>query len=94
MCSVGPDGVWNEFVMGLLDVGEILIDDLSIIQNPNTNPVEVLQNGSFENLDHWHLLGTHRHGQVILDPDDASNSVLQLVATGPTALGLATPRSS
>jgi hypothetical protein len=82
--AVGPDGVWNEWVLGLLDAGEVLIDDIHVVQDPETNPVEILQNGSFDNLDHWRLLGNHRHSELVPDPDDPSNNVLRLVATGPT----------
>ncbi len=82
--AVGPDGTWDEFVMGLLDAGEVLLDDLSVVEDPDGSAVEVLQNGSFEDTEHWRPLGTHRHSEVIADPDDPDNSVLRLVATGPT----------
>ncbi len=79
--AVGPDGTWNELVLGLLDEGEVLVDDLSVVRDG----VELVQNGSFDNdSDHWRLLGNHRHSDVVSDPDDASNNVLRLVATGPT----------
>ena len=83
--AVGPDGVWEEFVVGLLDAGEVLIDDLSVIQDPDTAPVELIPNGSFDAADdHWRLLGNHRHSAIVADPDAPSNPVLRLVATGPT----------
>jgi len=83
--AVGPDGAWEELVLGLLDAGEVLIDDLSVIQDPDTAPVELLQDGTFDAADDpWRLLGNHRHSEIVADPDDASNSVLRLVATGPT----------
>nr|MBC8424434.1 CotH kinase family protein [bacterium] len=83
--AVGPDGTWEELVLGLLDSGEVLLDDLSVVENPETAPVELLRNGSFESgADSWRLLGTHRHSEVIPDPDDPGNRVLRLVATGPT----------
>ena len=83
--AVGPDGVWRELVVGLLDAGEVLIDDLSVIQDPDTTPVELLRNGTFDAGDeHWRLLGTHRHSEAVVDPDSLSNPVLRLVATGPT----------
>ncbi|MBM4365764.1 MAG: lamin tail domain-containing protein, partial [Deltaproteobacteria bacterium] len=79
--AVGPDGTWNELVIGLLDQGEVLVDDLSV----DRDGVELVQNGSFDDdSDHWRLLGNHRHSEVIPDPDDPGNSVLRLVATGPT----------
>lgn len=82
--AVGPDGTWEELVLGLLDEGELLIDDLSVVQDPDTAPLEILQNGSFDDADHWRLLGNHRHSELVPDPDDPSNGVLRLVATGPT----------
>ena len=83
--AVGPDGVWQELVVGLLDGGEVLIDDLSVIQDPDGTPVELVQNGNFEaGSTHWRLLGNHRHSEVVPDPDDPANAVLRLVATGPT----------
>ncbi|GDX83434.1 hypothetical protein LBMAG42_52450 [Deltaproteobacteria bacterium] len=82
--AVGPDGVWEELVLGLLDSGEVLIDDVSVIQDPAGAPVELIQNGGFDaDNDHWRLLGNHRHSEIVPDPDDAGNPVLRLVATGP-----------
>lgn len=82
--AVGPDGVWNEFVMGLLDAGEVLLDDLRVVEDPDGAARDILPNGTFEDTDRWRLLGTHRHAAVVPDPDDPSNPVLRLVATGPT----------
>ncbi len=82
---VGPDGTWNELVMGLLGAGELLIDDVSVIEDPDGAAREVVQNGSFDaGSGAWRLLGNHRHAEVVPDPDDPQNSVLRLVATGPT----------
>ncbi len=83
--AVGPDGTWEELVLGLLDRGELLVDDLSVIRDPDGDRVELLPNGSFDaGSERWRLLGNHRHSEVVPDPDDASNPVLRLVATGPT----------
>ncbi len=94
--AVGPDGVWNELVLGLLDSGEVLIDDVSVVQDPNGTPVQLVQNGGFDDTSgstsdsgaatpaHWRLLGNHRHSAVVPDPDAPGNNVLRLVATGPT----------
>ncbi|MCK6522906.1 lamin tail domain-containing protein [Myxococcota bacterium] len=83
--AVGPDGVWEELVIGLLDRGEVLIDDLSVIQDPDGAARELLRNGSFDQDDaRWRLLGNHRHSEIVPDPDDPSDPVLRLVATGPT----------
>lgn len=90
--GIGTD-IWDEFVMGLLSQGELLLDDISVLEDPNGGHRELIQNGDFE-LDAldalpraWRLLGTHgSHGRsrVTVDPDDPSNLVLHLVATGPT----------
>src|SRR5262249_47718973 len=41
--------------------------------------------GSFSTgLDHWRLIGNHRHSEVIDDPDMPGNKVLRLIATGGT----------
>ncbi len=82
--AVGPDGVWEELVLGLLDAGEVLIDDLSVIRDPDGATVEQVLNGGFDDDAHWRLLGNHRHSAIVPDPDEPSNPVLHLVATGPT----------
>ena len=83
--AVGPDGAWDELVVGLLDAGEVLLDDLSVIEDPDGASVELLQDGTFDDgSEAWRLLGTHRHSDVVPDPDDPGNPVLRLVATGPT----------
>lgn len=77
--------IWREFVMGLLDAGECLIDDLSVVESPSGTPVQMLQNGTFETgLTAWRALGTHNRSRIESDPDTPSNHVLHLVATGPT----------
>jgi hypothetical protein len=89
--AVGSDTQWKEFVFGLLDSGEMLIDDLQVIQDPQGTAIPLLQNGTFESdavgsfPAKWRVLGTHgSHGlsRVIVDPDDPGNHVLHLVATG------------
>ena len=84
--TTAPDGtaqIWNEFVFGLLDDGEILIDDISVIFDPGGANVELIQNGDFDNgLSTWRAGGNHRYATIVADPDDASNPVLQLITTG------------
>lgn len=84
--SVGPDGSYQEFLIGLLDGGTVLIDDVSVLEDPAGAKKELIQNGTFEGgaSASWRLLGNHRHAQVIVDPANASNHVLQLAATGPS----------
>lgn len=81
---------YHEFLLGLLDGGEVLIDDVSVVQNPGENDAtQLIQNGSFDadaigsSPDHWRVIGT-QHGTVVADPTDPSNQVLHLRATGPT----------
>ncbi len=83
--SVGPDGTYQEFLIGLLDTGTVLIDDVSVVEDPAGAKKELIQNGKFEvgGSASWRLLGNHRHAQVIVDPTNPSNHVLQLAATGP-----------
>lgn len=82
--------VYHELQIGMLDAGEVLIDDVSVIENGS---IEFVQNGDFDGdsvgstADKWRALGTHgSHGQtvVVTDPDDPGNRCLHLVATGPT----------
>jgi hypothetical protein len=91
--AVGPDGQWNEFVLGLLDGGEMLLDDIRVVQTPSGTPIELIQNGTFENDPigtkpaTWRTGGNHgSHGEtvVVVDPDDPTNNVLHLVAKGPS----------
>jgi len=85
-----PDSKWHELVIGLLDDGEVLLDDISVVENPGGAAIEFIQNGSFESdtpgamPDTWRIIGNHRHSEVIVDPDDGGNKVLRLVATSAT----------
>ncbi len=83
--DVGP-GIWNEFVFGMLDAGEVLIDDVSVIRDPDTAPLELIQNGTFEadtlgsDPDKWRIIGNHQ-GTVVSDPlNPDGNKVLHLLA--------------
>jgi hypothetical protein len=83
--AVGPDGVWHELVMGLLDDGIVLIDDVSLLEDPKGAAVERVQNTDFESGSaSWRLLGNHRGSTVVTDPTNPANHVLQLAATGTT----------
>jgi hypothetical protein len=84
--AVGPDGFYQELVLGLLDAGTVLLDDVSVIEDPAGAATQLIQNGSFESgtAASWRLLGNHRHSAVVVDPSDAGNHVLRLVATGAT----------
>ena len=79
-----PDTQWQDFVMGLLTDGECWVDDISVIQSPTNNPVQLITNGNFENgLAGWRLLGNHQHSLVETDPSNAGNHVLHIIASGP-----------
>lgn len=77
--------LWKEFVLGLISEGEILLDDLSVVEDPSGTATELIQNGSFESgLDTWRIIGNHRRSEVVTDPDNAANHVLQLRSSGYT----------
>ena len=71
--SRGPDNQWREFNMGLLSDGEMLIDDISVIENPDGGAVQKLSDTTFNNSAAWKLVGNHRHGEIIDDPDTPGN---------------------
>ena len=79
---------WQEFIFGLLDTGEILVDDVSVIEDPGGTAIQRIQNGSFTGgATTWRLLGSHgQHGLsgVIPEPGNTANSVLHVVATSAT----------
>lgn len=79
----GDPTQWNEFVMGLLDSGEVLLDDITVTDT--TANTVLLQNGTFENgTTAWRIIGNEGTSKVIVDPTNASNHVLDLIATGAT----------
>ncbi|MEJ6648530.1 MAG: lamin tail domain-containing protein [Akkermansiaceae bacterium] len=83
----GDPGVdYHEFIFGLLDSGSVMIDDISVIEDPDGNARQLIQNGDFQggDSDKWRLLGTHQFGSVVLDPDSPGNNVLRINATGAT----------
>jgi hypothetical protein len=83
--AVGPDAQWRDFVIGLLDSGEVLLDDLSVVADPDGAAVQLIENGSFSTgLSSWRPRGNHRHCEVVPDPDAPGNPVLRLLALGPT----------
>ncbi|MDG2124282.1 MAG: lamin tail domain-containing protein, partial [Verrucomicrobiales bacterium] len=77
---------YHEFIFGLHNAGTLLIDDISVVENPDGTARQLVQNGGFESgdTDKWRFLGTHRHTEVIPDPDNPGNNVLRLQATGGT----------
>ncbi|MDG2124123.1 MAG: lamin tail domain-containing protein [Verrucomicrobiales bacterium] len=85
---------YQEFLLGFLDAGELLLDDVSVIEyHPTSGEIEFLQNGDFESdtpgsqPDKWRCVGTHgSHGRTVVvnDPDSPGNKCLHVVSTGPT----------
>ena len=85
--SDGPQ--YHELVMGLLDDGQILLDDITVVEDPDGIARQLIQNSTFESdslgseASKWRIYGNH-FGTVVQDPADAGNQVLQLVTTGTT----------
>jgi Lamin Tail Domain/CotH kinase protein len=80
-----PNG-YHEFILGLTNGGECLVDDVSV-REVSVGNREVIQNGSFATTAKWRNLGNHgSHGRTIIVPDPIAptNSVLKIVATGAT----------
>ena len=79
---------FHELHIGMLDAGEVLIDNMSVIEDPGGSDIEFLQNGDFESdqvgdpAGKWRIQGTHQDSHVITDPDDPNNKVLHLIAEG------------
>ncbi len=77
--------LWKEFVLGLIDAGEMLLDDVSVVQSPAGVGRQLIQNSTFETgTNTWRIIGNHRHSEVTVDPDNAANHVLRLVSDGYT----------
>lgn len=83
--SNNPD-TWHEFLLGFLDGGEALIDDVSVVEDPDTTKLQLIQNGSFEGdtiglgAAKWRFLGTHKTSKIAAHPD-GPGKVLHLAAT-------------
>jgi len=87
--TASPDGGpinFNEFVIGLLDAGEVLIDDLVVTSQPDTaNAAVIVTDGSFSSAAAaWRMRGTHRLSAVVPEPGNPSNKVLRVTSSGGT----------
>ena len=71
---------FHELRLGLLDSGEVLIDDVSVIEDPGGANRELMQNGTFDagNANYWRRIGTHKLSEVI---DSEESPVLKIVAS-------------
>ena len=82
----GAPTLWQEFAFGMLDgAGEVLIDDVSVVELPSSSAIERIQNGNFSagNV-HWRRLGNHQRSEVIPEPSNPGNMVLRVIAEGAT----------
>ncbi|MFN0126990.1 MAG: lamin tail domain-containing protein, partial [Verrucomicrobiales bacterium] len=82
--SNGPDGQWSEVNFGLNGAGEIWIDDISVVELPDSSATQNLTDTGFNTTSAWRLRGNHRHSAIVNEPSNANNKILRLVATGPT----------
>jgi len=81
--SVGNDNQWRDFIFGLLDSGDILLDDITVTETSGN--VAMITGGDFESgLGGWRFVGNHRHAELVPDPTNPGNTVLHLSAKGPT----------
>ncbi|HEV7867531.1 MAG TPA: lamin tail domain-containing protein, partial [Chthoniobacteraceae bacterium] len=72
---------WNEFILGLLDAGEVLVDDVSVTESGT----QLIQNGTFDTgTATWRNVGNHQLTTVVDDPFAPGNKVMKIVATGAT----------
>ncbi len=76
-----PDGGSNRLYLGLLDSGTVLLDDIRVIRDPDGDGTQLLTNGNFSSgLAGWSFEGTH-YAEVVSDPENPGNPVLQLTAS-------------
>ncbi len=74
-----------EFCLGLLDDGEFLLDDVSVIEAPGGAARQLIKNGTFETgATYWRCTGNHDGSSVVADPDSPGNHALRVVAVGST----------
>ena len=77
---------FHELRLGFLQPGRCLIDNVSVIEDPDGVSKNLVRNRTFGSLfapitsGNWRLLGTHGDSEAISDPD--KGSVLKIVAEG------------
>ncbi|MEM7393396.1 MAG: lamin tail domain-containing protein, partial [Verrucomicrobiota bacterium] len=76
--------LFPELRIGLLYEGEILIDNISVIEDPGGAARELMQNGTFNaSSNFWRFMGTHEFSEVIPNPENPTNPCLRLLSSGP-----------
>ncbi len=77
---------YNELVLGMLDSGEVLVDDIVVSESGGATRAQLIQNGDFTSGTSvkWRNIGTHRFTSIVDDPLSAGNKVMKIVATGAT----------
>ena len=87
---------FHELRIGMLEAGEILLDDLSVIEDPGGADIELIDNGTFDNSNGWRLLGTHKmsgitsdngHNVLNINASDKFNYLNNLIETNLTLNG-------
>lgn len=81
---------FQEFLMGLLDSGEVLVTDVVVEDTSGAENVPLLRNGNFRErnlfsgeLSNWVALGTHRHSHPVETVRDGETvSAMRIVADG------------
>ena len=69
---------FHELRLGLLDAGEVLLDDVSVREDPGGINRELMQNGGFTGgTTAWRLLGNHETSGIV---SDGGGNVLKIVA--------------
>jgi hypothetical protein len=73
---------FHELRLGLLEEGEVLVDDVSVREITTAPATELMQNGNFSTAltPVWRVLGNHDQSAIVTD---AGNQVLALRASGP-----------
>ncbi len=68
---------FHELRLGLFGAGVVLLDDVSVVEDPGGAAIELIANGGFADAGGWRLLGTHAGSGVV---SDGGENVLRVVA--------------
>lgn len=81
-------GSFHEIRLGLLEAGQCLIDNVSVIEDPSGAKTELMKNPSFSSTSTgaspvgWRMIGNHGTSKIV--SDEQGNSYLQMEASSPT----------